>query len=134
MAVPDPEAGRVHMAFSSISTALTMIQVGRVRGLAITSAKRSALLPDLPAVAETVPGYEMTGWQGILVPSGTPSAIVNRLSQKIAALVNRPETRKRLVGMGADPVGRAPDQFARLPRAGFDKLSRVMARAGMKAK
>jgi tripartite-type tricarboxylate transporter receptor subunit TctC len=133
LAVPDLEAGRVQMAFSSISTALSMAKMGRTRALAVTSAKRSLVAPELPAVAEFVPGYEMTGWQGILVPTGTPQPIVNRLSQEIARLVRQPEVQQRLVTMGADPVGSTPEEFARFRKAEFVKLSKLMSRAGIKS-
>ena len=132
LAVPDLESGRVQMAFSSISTALAMMKTGKIRALAVTSAKRSEVAPDLPAIAEFVPGYEMTGWLGILVPAGTPPAIVNRLSQEIAKIVLQSETRQRLIAIGADPVGSSPEEFAGFRRAEFKKLSDLMAGAGIK--
>jgi len=134
MAVPDIEAGRIHMAFSSISTALSMVKMGRIRTLAVTSAKRSQAAPELPAISEFVPGYEMTGWQGILAPSGTPPAIVNRLSQGIAKFVRQPETQQRLISMGADPVGSTPEEFSRFRQTEFNKLSKLMAHVGVKDK
>lgn len=134
MAVPDIEAGRVHMAFSSISTALSMAKVGRIRTLAVTSAKRSQAAPGLPAMSEFIPGYEMTGWQGILAPAGTPPAIVNRLSQEIAKFVRKPETQQRLIAMGADPVGSTPEEFSRFRQSEFNKLSGLMARVGIQDK
>ncbi len=133
VAVPDIEAGRVQMAFSSISTALSMAKLGRTRALAVTSAKRSQVAPELPAIAESVPGYEMTGWQGILVPAGTPGTIVNRLSDAIAKIVRQPEVQQRLISVGADPVGGTPEEFARFRKAEFAKLSKLMSRAGVKA-
>jgi tripartite-type tricarboxylate transporter receptor subunit TctC len=132
LAVPDLESGRVQMAFSSISTALAMMKTGKIRALAVTSAKRSEVAPDLPAIAEFVPGYQMTGWLGILAPAGTPPAMVNRLSQEIAKIVLQSETRQRLVAIGADPVGSSPEEFARFRRAEFKKLSELMAGAGIK--
>lgn len=132
LAVPDLEAGRVHMAFNVMSTALGMMKTGKTRALAVTSAKRSQIVPELPALSEFVPGYEMTGWQGILVPTGTPSAIVQRLSQEIAKHVRQPETQQRLAGMGADAVGNSPDEFQRFRLAEFKKLSELVVRAGMK--
>lgn len=132
LAVPDLEAGRVHMSFSVISTALSSLKSGRLRGLAVTSQKRSQVAPDLPPIAEFVPGYDMTGWQGILVPAGTPSAIVRRLSEEIAKHVRQPETQQRLIAMGADPVGSSPEEFARFRQSEFKKLSELVVRAGMK--
>jgi len=132
LAVPDLESGRVQMAFSSISTALAMMKTGRIRALAVTSAQRSQVAPDLPAIAEFVPGYQMTGWLGILVPAGTPSAIVNRLSQEIAKTVRESGIQQRLLAIGADPVGSSPEEFARFRQAEFKKLSELMAGAGIK--
>jgi tripartite-type tricarboxylate transporter receptor subunit TctC len=133
LAVPDLEAGRVNMSFSVMSTALSMMKSGKIRTLAVTSAKRSPIVPELPALAEFVPGYEMTGWQGILVPAGTPAPIVNRLSQAIATYVRQPETQQRLAAMGADSVGSSPDEFRRFRQTEFKKLSALMAQAGIKA-
>jgi tripartite-type tricarboxylate transporter receptor subunit TctC len=132
LAVPDLESGRVQMAFSSISTALAMRKTGKIRALAVTSARRSQVAPDLPAIAEFVPGYQMTGWLGILVPAGTSSTIVNRLSQEIAKTVLQSETQQRLLAIGADPVGSSPEEFARFRQAEFKKLSELMAGAGIK--
>jgi tripartite-type tricarboxylate transporter receptor subunit TctC len=132
LAVPDLESGRVQMAFSSISTALAMMKTGKIRALAVTSARRSEVAPDLPAIAEFVPGYQMTGWLGILVPAATPSAIIFHLSQEIVKVVRQTETRQRLLAIGADPVGSSPEEFARFRQAEFKKLSDLMAGAGIK--
>ncbi|MGZ9014635.1 MAG: tripartite tricarboxylate transporter substrate binding protein, partial [Burkholderiales bacterium] len=105
LAVPDLESGRVEMAFSVMTTAVQMLKNGRVRALGVTSAKRSLVLPDLPAIAEFVPGYELTGWQAILAPAGTPPAIVNTLSGEIAKIMRAPDVRARLGSLGADPIG-----------------------------
>jgi tripartite-type tricarboxylate transporter receptor subunit TctC len=133
LAVPDLEAGRVHMAFSVMSTALSLMKTGKTRALAVTSVKRSQVVPDLPTLAEFVPGYEMTGWQGILVPTGTPPAIVNRLSQEIAKLVRQPEIQQRLLAIGADPVGNSAEEFALFRQTEYKKLAELVARAGIKA-
>jgi tripartite-type tricarboxylate transporter receptor subunit TctC len=133
LAVPDLEAGRVHMAFNVMSTALSMMKTGKTRALAVTSPKRSQVAPELPAIAEFVPGYEMTGWQGILVPAGTPATIVDRLSREIAKFVSQPEVQQRLAAMGADAVGSSPEEFMRFRQSEYKKLSELMSRVGMKA-
>jgi tripartite-type tricarboxylate transporter receptor subunit TctC len=133
-AVPDLESGRVHMAFSVMTTALTMVKNGRgVRALAVTSAKRSAVLPDLPAIAEFVPGYEVTGWQGILAPAGTPRPIVVKLSTELARSMRSPEVRGKLVSMGADPIGSTPEEFAAFRQAEFKRLTALVEKTGLKA-
>ncbi len=133
LAVPDLEAGRVQLAFSVITTAMSLIRSGRTRALAVTSAKRSAVLPELPAVAEFVPGYELTGWQGVLAPAATPAVIVSRLGAEIAKIMRMPDVRTRLIGMGADPVGSTPEEFAAFRKTEFIRLSKVVLKAGIKA-
>ncbi|HEV2009371.1 MAG TPA: tripartite tricarboxylate transporter substrate-binding protein, partial [Burkholderiales bacterium] len=133
LAIPDLEAGRVQMAFSVITTALSALKGGRVRALAVTSARRSLVLPELPAIAEFIPGYELTGWHGILAPAGTPRAVVSKLGEEVAKIMRMPDVRTKLVGMGADPVGSTPDEFANFRRAEVAKVSTLVAKAGMKA-
>ena len=133
LAVPDIEAGRVQLAFSVITTAMTILKKGNVRALAVTSAKRSAVMPELPAIAEFVPGYEVTGWQGILAPAGTPAAIVSRLGQDIAAVMRTSDIRAKLLGMGADPVGSTPEEFIAFRKAELTRLTKLVAKAGIKA-
>ncbi|MDB5921534.1 MAG: hypothetical protein JWN13_470 [Betaproteobacteria bacterium] len=133
LAVPDLESGRVQMAFSVMSTAISMIKNGRVRALAVTSAKRSLALPDLPAIAEFLPGYEVSGWQGILAPKSTPRPIVVKLSAELARIMQMPDVRAKLVSLGADPIGSTPEEFAAFRKAEFTRLSALVAKAGIKS-
>ncbi len=133
LAVPDLESGRVQMAFSVITTALSMVKTGRMRALAVTSAKRSAVMPELPAISEFVPGYELTGWQGILAPAGTPRAVVSRLSESIVKIMRMPDVREKLTGMGAAPVGTTPEEFAAFRKSEFAKLAKLVSKAGIRA-
>ena len=133
LAVPDLEAGRVQMAFSVITTALSAVKSGRVRALAVTSAQRSAVLPDLPAIAEFVPGYESTGWHGMLAPAGTPRAIILKLGGEVAKIMRMPDVRMKLVGIGADPLGSTPEEFATFRQVEVAKVRTLIAKAGIKA-
>ncbi len=133
LAVPDLEAGRVQMAFSVMTTALSLVKSGRLRALAVTSAKRSLVMPELPAVAEFVPGFELTGWQGILAPAGTPHAIVFRLGDEIAKIMRMPEVRNKFISIGADPIGSTPEEFAAFRKTEFAKLTKLVLKAGIKA-
>jgi tripartite-type tricarboxylate transporter receptor subunit TctC len=133
LAVPDLESGRVHMSFSVMTTAISMMKNGRVRALAVTSAKRSPALPDLPTIAEFVPGYEVTGWQGILAPRGTPGFIVAKLSAELARVMQMPDVRAKLVSMGADPIGSTPDEFAAFRKAELTRLNALVAKAGIRS-
>ena len=132
LALPDLEAGRVQMAFSVITTAMSLLKTGRVRALAVTSAKRSQIMPELPAVAEFVPGYELTGWQGMLAPAGTARSIVARLGEEIGKIMRMPDVRAKLIGMGAEPIGSTPEAFSSFRKAEFSKLSTLVAKAGIK--
>lgn len=133
LAVPDLEAGRVQMAFSVFSTALSLVKSGRIRALAITSAKRSLVMPELPAVAEFVPGFELTGWHGILAPAGTSRAIVSRLGDEIAKIMHMPDVRNKFIAMGADPVGSTPEEFAAFRKTELAKVTKLVSIAGIKA-
>ena len=127
----DLEAGRVQMSFSAMTTAMGMLKGGRVRALAITSAKRSKLLPDVPAVAEFVPGFEVTGWQGILGPANLPPAIVARLSEEIRKAVTSTEVEKRLQAVGAEPVWNTPPAFTKFISNEITKMSRILSKTDM---
>ncbi len=134
LAAADLQAGRVQMSFSVFQTAQALIKSGRLHALGITSAKRSQLLPDVPAIAEFVPGYELTGWLGIMVRTGTAPAIVNKLSGEIAAIIRTPDAQSRLQSLGADPIGGTPVQFADFRRAEFLKVSKLMSQMKSKTK
>jgi tripartite-type tricarboxylate transporter receptor subunit TctC len=133
LAAPDLESGRVHMSFSVMTTAISMLKNGRVRALAVTSAKRSLALPDLPVIAEFVPGYEVTGWQGILVPKGTPRSIVAKVSAELARIMRMPDVRAKLVLLGADPIGSTAEEFAAFRKAELTRLSALVGKAGIKS-
>jgi tripartite-type tricarboxylate transporter receptor subunit TctC len=130
LAMADLEAGRVQMSFSVITTALRLVKGGRVRALAVTSAKRSPIWPDLPALSEFVPGYEFTGWAGILAPAGTPKAIIAKLNGDIVAGLHTEATEKRLLSRGAQPIGSTPEEFRKFISSEVKRMSVLLARAG----
>ena len=132
LAVPDLEAGRVQMAFSVMTTAVNAVKSGRVRALAVTSPKRSPILPDLPAMAEFLPGYESTGWQGVLAPARTPRALVTKLAGEIAAAMRSPDVSGKLQGMGAEPIGSTPEAFTAFRKAELARVRALMAKAGIR--
>jgi tripartite-type tricarboxylate transporter receptor subunit TctC len=133
LAVPDLEAGRVQMAFSVMTTAINTAKSGRIRMLAVTSPKRSPALPELPAMAEFLPGYESTGWQGVLAPAGTPRALIVRLAGEIANAMRSADLRGKLQSMGADPIGSTPEEFTAFRKAELTRVRALMAKAGIKA-
>ncbi len=104
-------AGQINVTFANIINALAYIKTGRLRALAVTSAERSSVLPDLSTVAESgIAGFDVTTWHGWLAPKGTPAAIVNRLSTGLARFVKQPETMEKLAADGGEPVASTPAQ------------------------
>ena len=126
-ALAEVVAGQVQALFSIALAATPQIKAGKLRALAITSAERSAVAPELPTVAESgFPGFEVIGWFGWLAPATTPRDIVNRLNREIVQVLQRPEVRDRLLGMSTVPVGNSPQQFGQFIRAERDKWAKVV--------
>jgi tripartite-type tricarboxylate transporter receptor subunit TctC len=129
-ALTDLLAGQVQLVFSVVPAALPLIQAGKVRALAVTSAKRTALAPELPTIAESVPGFEVIGWYGLLAPTGTPAEIVKRLNDAVIAALKNAELRERLVALGADPLGSTPPAFAQFIRDEIRKWGKAVKDSG----
>ena len=130
--ITDLISGQVSVTIASAVPLSPQVKAGRLRGLAVTGAKRSPSFPDLPAIAETVPGYEVTNWFGILAPAGTSRAIVTRLNKDLNAALASRELRERLASQGADAVGGTPEAFAKVIRSDFAKWARVVRESGAK--
>jgi tripartite-type tricarboxylate transporter receptor subunit TctC len=126
-------SGESHLSFSPISTALTHMKTGKLRTLGVTSAKRLASLPDLPTIAETVPGYEFGGWQAVFVPAGTSPDVVRRLNAAILKGINTAEFKDYLAKEGSELVGSTPEQLASFLRAEVTKNAELIRSAGIKA-
>ena len=120
-ALNDTIAGEVSMYFPNLAAALPTIRAGRLKALAVTSARRSPAAPDIPALAEAVPGYEAASWYGIVVPARTPKAIIARLHGDIVKALQLPDTRQRLLGLGGDIVAGSAEDLARTMKQGADK-------------
>ena len=108
-AMQDVMGGQASMVVAN--EALPYIKDGRLKGLAVTTAERSPLAPDIPAVSETLPGYDVTAWYGVFAPTGTPPDIIARISKEVAQVLKKPEVLEKLQSLGATPVGSSPDQF-----------------------
>jgi tripartite-type tricarboxylate transporter receptor subunit TctC len=130
--IPDLLSGQVQVAFSTITQAMQYVGDGRLRALAVSSAARSDVLPDVPAVGEFVPGYDASGWFGICAPAATPTAIVDTLNNAINAIVAEPDTRARLVGLGVRPLSMTPAEFAQLIADDTEKWAKVIRSANIK--
>jgi tripartite-type tricarboxylate transporter receptor subunit TctC len=131
-AVADLIAGNVDIMFDNIPSAINFIKAGRLKALAVTGAKRSPALPDLPTVAEAanLPGYEATSWFGILVPANTPPDLVKLINTEVVRAINSPAVRERYAAMGAEPVGNTPEQFANFIKSEIAKWTRVVKASG----
>jgi len=132
-AMPDLIGGRVQAMFGVMPASLGYIKSGKLRALAVTSAKRQELLPDVPAMAEFLPGYEANGWYGIVAPKGTPKNVVETLNKQINAALSDPATRKRFTDLGCDVFTGTPADFEKFIRAETEKWAKVIKFAGIKA-
>jgi tripartite-type tricarboxylate transporter receptor subunit TctC len=130
----DVLAGQVSMTFSSLISGYPHYKSGRLRGLAVTSLKRSSVVPELPTMPEAgVKGYESATWYGFLAPAGTPPDVVAKLNREIVAIIDQPELHDRLTREGAEPVGDTPAQFGAFIRSEIEKWGKVIRAAGIKA-
>jgi tripartite-type tricarboxylate transporter receptor subunit TctC len=127
-------AGNVQMMFDAITTMLPLAEAGKVRALATTGVKRSELTPNLPTVAETVPGYEATIWLGIMAPKGTPKEVVTFLNQAINKVIQKPEVKEMWLKQGAIPMVKTPEVFDAYLRKDIEKWAHVVEISGAKVK
>ncbi len=132
-AAVDIIAGQIPLAIVDLTAALQHIKAGRLIALAVTSAQRLPTLPDVPTMAEAgVPGYESTGWFGVVAPAGTSNAIVNRLNAEIVAALNDPEIRNTMRGMGVEPAPSKVEEFEQYIQAEIQKWAKVIKLSGTK--
>jgi tripartite-type tricarboxylate transporter receptor subunit TctC len=129
-ALNDLMGGRVSLTFSSVSLSTPLVTAGKLRALAITSLVRSTVVPDLPTVAETIPGYESSTWYGIFLPGGAPGKIVTKVNREIAKVLRAPEVRDRLTLNGAEIVADTPEQFTAKIKADIAKWGEVVRASG----
>jgi tripartite-type tricarboxylate transporter receptor subunit TctC len=130
-ATTDLIAGQVAMTFTSTVSVMPYVKTGRLRGIAVTTPRRAPTLPHIPAIAETVPGYDVSPWYGVLVPAGTPMPVVNKLHAEIARIVAAPDIAQRFAVDGGTVVSHGPDDFARIISAERSKWARVVKGAGI---
>ena len=129
-ALTDLLSGQVQLMFSSTVAIMPQVRAGRLRPLAMTGARRSPAMPELPTVAESgVPGYETASWYGVLAPAGTPRAIIDKLSREIAKITRMPDVSERMTSEGAEPAGNSPEEFATYIKRELARWSRVIKQA-----
>jgi tripartite-type tricarboxylate transporter receptor subunit TctC len=130
-ALQDVVSGQVTMTFDNITTAWPLVKGGKLRALAVTTAKRSPIAPDVPTLAEAgLAGYEIGSWQGVFAPAGVPPEIVKRLNTEIVRIINAPDVRQKLIDMGAEPAPNTSEEFAAMVKAEVAKWADVVRKSG----
>jgi tripartite-type tricarboxylate transporter receptor subunit TctC len=125
-------ANEYHFNFAGLQSGLVQVRAGRIRALAVTSPKRVPTLPELPAMTEALPGFEIVGWYGVIGPAGMPQPLVARLNSELIKAMNLPDVRERIVGDGSEPVGSTPEAFRQFMLADLSKWAKVVKESGAK--
>jgi tripartite-type tricarboxylate transporter receptor subunit TctC len=132
-AMQDLVAGRVDLMFDNLASSLAQVKGGRVRALAVTTARRSPLAPELPTIAESgLPGFDISTWFGLFVPAGTPQPVVERLHAEFTKALASPDVREKMLALGAEPVGSTPAEFAAYVKAEAAKYAKLVKASGAK--
>ncbi len=132
-AVTDLLGGHIRLMFATLPSVLGHVKSGELKALAIGSAKRVAELPNVPTIAESgVPGYEASGWAGVLTPSGTPTAVIRKISASITSVLQNPDVQRRFAAQGATPASSTPAEFSEVIRADLAKWAKVIRVTGIR--
>jgi tripartite-type tricarboxylate transporter receptor subunit TctC len=131
--VPDLLSGQVQIVFGTISSCIQYIRGGMLRALAVTTATRSDVLPDIPTLAEFVPGYEASQWYGVGAPKDTPAEVIDKLNKEINAVVADPLIKARLASLGVDPMSMTPAAFEKFIADETEKWGNVIRALNIKA-
>ncbi|MCU1376730.1 MAG: hypothetical protein JWO68_4016 [Actinomycetia bacterium] len=129
-ALNDTVAGHMQMTFSVIPACLSLVKAGKVKALGVTSAKRTPLVPDLPTIAESVPGYEFIGWYGLVAPATTSPAIISKLNGEVVKALKTAEFQERLSALGAEAIGTPPQALDAFTRAQVEKMRKAVKDSG----
>ena len=131
--IPDLLAGTIQLSFENITTAYPQVKAGKLKALAVTSSKRSFVAPEVPTMAEAgLPGYDISSWQAMYAPTGTPREIVARLYAETAKILRQPDNLKKLADLGLDAGGMPPEELTALMRADIPRLGKVVKESGAK--
>jgi tripartite-type tricarboxylate transporter receptor subunit TctC len=131
-AMADLIAGQYHFNFSGLQGAQVQVRAGRLRAIAVTTPKRLPSNPDLPAMAEALPGFEVVGWYGVIGPANLPRPILTRLHEELIRILNQPDVKSRIESDGSEPVGSSSEEFRRFMRADMDKWAKLVKESGAK--
>jgi tripartite-type tricarboxylate transporter receptor subunit TctC len=130
-ALTDMIAGQVQVMFDNMPSSISQIRAGKLRALAVTTAARSEALPDVPTVAETVPGYEASAWFGVGVPKGTPRDVIEKLNKEINAALADPKIKAQLAELGGAPMPGTPEDFGKVIAEETEKWAKVVKASGV---
>jgi tripartite-type tricarboxylate transporter receptor subunit TctC len=131
-AMQDLIAGQYHFNFSGLQGAQVQVRAGRLRAIAVTTPKRLPSNPELPAMAEALPGFEVVGWYGVIGPASMPQPLVQKLHAELVRILNLPDVKSRIEADGSEPVGSSPDEFRRFMQADLAKWAKVVKESGAK--
>lgn len=131
-ALIDLIAGQYHYNFTGLTGGTTLMRAGKLRGIAVTMPKRVAAFPDIPAVAEALPGFEIVGWYGVIGPAKLPKPIVTRLHDEFVKVLKQRDIHERILEVGAEPVGSTPEQFRKFLHADVAKWAKIVKESGAK--
>lgn len=131
-ALVDLIGGRYHFNFAGLQAAQVQVRAGKLRALAVTTPQRVASMPEVPAVAEALPGFEVIGWYGVIAPAGLPAPILSRLHAELVKILQQPDVRQRIVADGSEPVGSTPAEFRNFMGADLAKWARLVKESGAK--
>jgi tripartite-type tricarboxylate transporter receptor subunit TctC len=133
-AMADLVGGQIHLIFATTASAVPQIKAGRVKGIAVTTAKRSALMPELPTISEAgLTGFDANNWYGLVAPAGTPRAIIDQLNAEVTKILNMPDVKATLFNQGLDPAPGTPEQFGAYIKSERIKWAKVIKESGAKA-
>ena len=125
-------AGQVELSVTALNVALPHLRSKRLRALGQTGATRSSMLPDVPSIADTVPGYDVTPWYGILAPANTPASVVGRLEREFLSVLRRLDIQKNFIVQGAEPAGLTSAQYRELLQSDLQRWKKIVTDAGIK--
>jgi tripartite-type tricarboxylate transporter receptor subunit TctC len=131
-AMADLIAGQYHFNFSGLQGSQVQMRAGRLRGIAVTTPRRLPSNPEIPAMAEALPGFEVVGWYGVIGPANLPPPIVQRLHAELVKALNQPDVRGRIEADGSEPVGSSPEEFRRFMHADLEKWAKLVKESGAK--
>jgi tripartite-type tricarboxylate transporter receptor subunit TctC len=131
--ITDVVNGQIAYTIETVPAVAGLAKAGKLRALAVTSAKRAQALPEVPTIAETLPGYEMFGWIGFMAPAGTPKSVIDRLSAETRRIMDDPELKQRFLAAGLEPAGNTPAEFAEFMKKQNDRYASIVKQSGVKA-